>query len=49
MPRLEPHVFRQDGDYWTISFGGHTVRLRHSNGLGYLALLLRRPGVVAGR
>ena len=44
MPRLEQHVFRRDGDHWTIRFGSRTVQLRDSNGLRYLSLLLRRPG-----
>ena len=44
MPRSEEHVFRRDGDTWTIRFGGRTIRLRDRNGLRYLALLLRRPG-----
>jgi hypothetical protein len=44
MPRVEQQVFRRDGNYWTVCFGGRTVRLPDSNGLRYLALLLRRPG-----
>jgi hypothetical protein len=44
MPRVEQHVFRRDGDHWTIGFDGRTVQFRDSNGLHYLALLLRRPG-----
>ena len=37
-------VFRRDGDFWTITYAGHTARCRHAKGLAYLALLLRRPG-----
>ena len=37
-------VFRRDGDFWTITYGGHTARCRHAKGLSYLALLLGQPG-----
>jgi len=36
-------VFRKDGDYWTIVFGGRTVRLKDAKGLHYIAHLLRHP------
>ena len=39
----EEHVFRLDGEYWTIAYDGQTVRLRDSAGVRYLAALLRRP------
>jgi len=48
MPRTEEHGFRRDCDVWTIQFGGRTVRLPDSNGLRYLAVLLRRPGEAIG-
>lgn len=38
------HVFRRQGDYWTIVYEGETVRLRHAKGLSYIAHLLRYPG-----
>lgn len=38
------NVFRREGDYWTIAFGGEVVRLRDTKGLRYLAYLLRDPG-----
>lgn len=38
------NVFRKEGQYWTISFKGHTFRLRHSKGLQYLWFLLAHPG-----
>jgi len=44
MPPLEQHVFRQDGEQWTIRFGRRTIQLGDSIGLHYLAVLLRRPG-----
>lgn len=37
-------VFRREGDVWTIGWGGRTFRLRDVKGLGYIALLLARPG-----
>jgi tetratricopeptide (TPR) repeat protein len=37
-------VFRCEGDYWLVAFGGHTVRLRNLKGLRYLARLLADPG-----
>jgi tetratricopeptide (TPR) repeat protein len=36
-------VFRREGDYWTISYEGATVRLRHSKGLALIAHLIRYP------
>ncbi len=39
-----PNVFRQEGDYWSISFEDHTVTLRDLKGLHYLARLLAHPG-----
>src|SRR6202050_1131529 len=38
-------VFRKEGEYWTVGYGGKTFRLRDTKGLGYLAHLLRHPGV----
>ncbi len=36
--------FQREGDYWTVSYLGSTVRLRDAKGLLYLACLLRQPG-----
>src|SRR5262249_60176982 len=36
-------VFRRDGEVWTLSYAGRTVRLRGSKGLRDLAGLLARP------
>jgi hypothetical protein len=36
-------VFRREGDYWTVAFGGRVIRMRDAKGLGYLARLLRHP------
>src|SRR5271155_6192988 len=38
-------IFRKEGEYWTVGYGGKTFRLKDSKGLGYLAHLLRHPGV----
>jgi hypothetical protein len=44
-PRPAPsHVFRREGEYWTIDYAGRTCRIRDAKGLGYVALLLRHPG-----
>src|SRR5690349_18334791 len=33
-----------EGEYWTVAFAGREVRVRDSNGMGYLAQLLTHPG-----
>ena len=38
-------VFRKEGEYWTVGYGGNSFRLKDTKGLGYLAHLLRHPGV----
>jgi tetratricopeptide (TPR) repeat protein len=38
-------VFRKEGEYWTVGHGGKNFRLKDTKGLGYLAHLLRHPGV----
>jgi tetratricopeptide (TPR) repeat protein len=37
-------LFRREGDFWSVAFEGHTVRLRDQKGLHYLARLLTDPG-----
>ena len=37
-------VFRRQGEYWTITFGGDNFKLRDSKGLQYMAQLLAEPG-----
>jgi tetratricopeptide (TPR) repeat protein len=39
-----PSVFREEGEYWAIAFGGDSFRLKDSKGLGYLVQLLAEPG-----
>lgn len=36
-------VYRREGDFWTLQYGGQTRRLRDSRGLRYIANLLRYP------
>ena len=36
-------VFRKEGEYWTVGYGGKAFRLKDTKGLGYLAHLLRHP------
>jgi len=47
-PGTEPlragNVFRREGEYWSITFEGETLRLKDSKGLHYLAQLLANPG-----
>src|SRR5262244_2191688 len=40
----QPGVFRKEGGYWTVGYGGHITRLKDTRGLGYIAHLLRHPG-----
>lgn len=39
-----PHVFRREGEYWTLAFRGKSVRVRDAKGLHDLAFLLASPG-----
>ena len=43
-PAASFNVFRREGDYWSVSFEGHTVRVRDLKGMRYLARLLADPG-----
>src|SRR5688572_3478958 len=43
-PSSQPNVFRREGDYWSVTFGGRTARLRDAKGFRYLARLLADPG-----
>jgi hypothetical protein len=48
VPGTEPmrpgNVFRREGEYWSITFEGETLRLKDPKGLRYLAQLLANPG-----
>jgi tetratricopeptide (TPR) repeat protein len=41
----EHAIFRKEGEYWTLGHGDKSFRLKDTKGLGYLAHLLRHPGV----
>ena len=43
-PAASLNVFRREGDYWTVTFDGSTVRVRDVKGMHYLARLLADPG-----
>ena len=43
-PDASINVFRREGDYWTVTFDEHTIRLRDLKGMRYLARLLADPG-----
>ena len=44
LTRVKPsNVFRNEGDFWTVSYDGRTYRLKDSKGMRYLALLLAHP------
>jgi tetratricopeptide (TPR) repeat protein len=38
------NVFHREGDYWTVSFAGTTVRVHDLKGMRYLVRLLAEPG-----
>ena len=38
------HLFRKEGEYWTIVYHDEVLRLRDTKGLRYIAHLLRHPG-----
>src|SRR5262249_19584288 len=38
------NVFRREGDIWTITYEGQTLRLRDLKGLSYISRLLQNPG-----
>jgi tetratricopeptide (TPR) repeat protein len=39
------NIFRNEGDYWTISFGGSMFRLRDTIGMHYISRLLANPAM----
>jgi hypothetical protein len=38
------NIFSREGEYWCVTYGGHTARIRDVKGLRYLARLLADPG-----
>jgi hypothetical protein len=43
VPRVD-HVFRRDGEVWTLTYHGREIRMRDTKGLRDLHALLARPG-----
>jgi hypothetical protein len=43
VPRAD-HVFRRDGEVWTLAYRGREIRMRDTKGLRDLHALLARPG-----
>ena len=41
---LQPGIFAQSGEFWTLSYGGVTFSLKAIKGLAYLQFLLQHPG-----
>src|SRR5229473_5210418 len=42
---VQKGIFRKEGEFWTVGYGGNTFRLKDTKGLGYIVHLLRHPGV----
>src|ERR1700722_7345649 len=42
---VQKGIFRKEGEYWTVGYGGNTFRLKDTKGLGYIVHLLRHPTV----
>jgi tetratricopeptide (TPR) repeat protein len=38
------NTFRREGDYWSVTFQGHTTQVRDRKGMRHLARLLASPG-----
>jgi len=41
--QIQQNTFYREGDYWTLIFEGRILRLKHSNGLVFVAHLLQHP------
>ena len=42
--QIPDRTFRREGEFWTISYEGRVVRIKHCKGLLYIAQLLANPG-----
>jgi hypothetical protein len=42
---MQKGIFRKEGEYWTVGYGGNAFRLKDTKGLGYIVHLLRHPSV----
>jgi hypothetical protein len=40
---VKQNAFHKDGDFWTLTYEGRTVRLKDARGLHYIAFLLHHP------
>jgi hypothetical protein len=43
-PSESDNLFRCEGDYWSVTYDGQTVRVRDLKGMRYVARLLAEPG-----
>ena len=43
-PSNDECLFRREGEFWTVGYGGLTCRLKDMKGLGYIAHLIAHPG-----
>src|SRR6266436_1381081 len=44
-PSVQTGIFRKEGEYWTVGYGGNTFRLKDTKGLGYIVHLLRHQTI----
>jgi len=42
--QIPDRTFRREGEYWTLSYEGRVIRIRHAKGLAYIAHFLAHPG-----
>jgi tetratricopeptide (TPR) repeat protein len=42
---MQKGIFRKEGEFWTVGYGGDAFRLKDTKGLGYIVHLLRHPTV----
>ncbi|MBV8138021.1 MAG: AAA family ATPase [Deltaproteobacteria bacterium] len=42
--QIPDRTFRREGEYWTITYEGRVIRIKHCKGLLYIAQLLANPG-----
>ncbi|MBV8356690.1 MAG: hypothetical protein JO189_01965, partial [Deltaproteobacteria bacterium] len=43
IPAAQTGIFAQNGEFWTIAYGGESFSLKDVKGLSYLQLLLQHP------
>jgi hypothetical protein len=41
---IPDRTFRREGEYWTISYEGRVIRIKHAKGMAYIAHFLAHPG-----